>query len=275
MKIIRPARAFNIARVARLATRKAPVRLASITLVNDSSLIRMSSPSSVTPALDTSTCTGPCFSSTSVKAASTAAASVTSQRTGRNSPGRPSVGPRWVTATWSPAAANAVAMASPIPRLPPVTSTLRVTRAPYGRSGEPTAQPDARADPDHQHQRAAREPRPAGVDLAHLVADLLAELGVDLAQLRLAGRREELAARQLRDAPHGLVVDRDRHRRLVRVQLDRAVVGAEGDRRHRHVHLGRLARRGERPAGLIFRARAARHGLAAIGHQHDAGGRRP
>src|SRR5690349_11706210 len=157
----------------------------------------MSSPSSVTPALDTSTCTGPCFSSTSEKAASTAAASVTSHRTGRNSAGSPSVGPRWVTATWSPAAANAVAMARPIPRFPPVTSTLRVTGAPYGRSWEPSAQPDARADAHDEHQRAAREPRPAGVDLAHLVADLLAELGVDLAELRLAGRGEELPFRQL------------------------------------------------------------------------------
>src|SRR6476659_2562956 len=100
-------------------------------------------------------------------------------------------------------------MARPIPRLPPVTSTLRVTRAPYDRSGEPPTQPDARADADEQHQGAAREPRPAGVDLAHLVADLLAELGVHLAQLRLARRGEELPVGQLGDAPHGLVVDRD------------------------------------------------------------------
>ena len=92
-------RARDCASCRPLLRKGAPVRLASMTLVNDSSLIRMSSPSSVTPALDTSTCTGPCFSSTSVKAASTAAASVTSHRTGRNSPGSPSVGPRWVTAT--------------------------------------------------------------------------------------------------------------------------------------------------------------------------------
>ena len=79
------------------------------------------------PALDTSTCTGPCFSSTAVNAASTASASVTSHGTGNSSPGSPSTGLRWVTATWSPCAANAVAIASPIPRLPPVTSTLRPT----------------------------------------------------------------------------------------------------------------------------------------------------
>ena len=65
-------------RDARLATRNAPVRLASMTFSNFSSLIRMRSMSAVTPALDTSTSTGPWCSSTSVNAASTAALSVTS-----------------------------------------------------------------------------------------------------------------------------------------------------------------------------------------------------
>src|ERR687897_395127 len=81
----------------------------------------MSSPSRVMPALLTSTSTGPWCSSTSVKARSTAAASVTSHCT----PNRPSGAPlpRWVTATASPCSANARAIASPIPRFPPVTST--------------------------------------------------------------------------------------------------------------------------------------------------------
>ena len=63
------------------------------------------------------------LSSTAVNAASTDAVSVTSQRT----PSRPSggVAARWVTATRSPASANARAMARPMPRLPPVTSTVR------------------------------------------------------------------------------------------------------------------------------------------------------
>ena len=44
-----------------------------MTPVNDSSLIRISSVSSVMPALETSTSTGPCSASTAVNAASTAA----------------------------------------------------------------------------------------------------------------------------------------------------------------------------------------------------------
>ena len=108
---------------ARLATRKAPPRLVSTTAPNSSSLIRMISWSRVMPALDTTTSTGPSSASTAAKAASTDAGSVTSIRT----PSRPSGGRpvRWVTATRSPCAAKARAMASPIPRLPPVTSTTR------------------------------------------------------------------------------------------------------------------------------------------------------
>ena len=87
MKIIRPQRALSMARVARLATRNAPVRLASRTLVNCSSDIRMSRVSSVMPALATSTSTGPCFSSTSLNAASTCSVSVTSHRTPNRSSG--------------------------------------------------------------------------------------------------------------------------------------------------------------------------------------------
>ena len=95
-----------------------------MTVSQSSSLIRISRPSLVTPALATSTSIGPpSFSSASVKAASTDAVSVTSQRT----PTRPSgASPdRWVTATWSPAAAKDRAMASPMPRFPPVTRTVR------------------------------------------------------------------------------------------------------------------------------------------------------
>jgi hypothetical protein len=96
----RPQRFFSIPRVARLVTRKAPVRFASSTRVNCSSLIRSSKVSSVIPALDTRISTGPCVSSISVNAASTCCASVTSHLT----PRRPSgvSDPRCVTATLSP-----------------------------------------------------------------------------------------------------------------------------------------------------------------------------
>ena len=75
------------------------------------------------PALATSTSTGPSSASTAAKAASTAALSVMSHCT----PNRPSGAPlpRCVTATRSPCLANACAMARPMPRLPPVTNTVR------------------------------------------------------------------------------------------------------------------------------------------------------
>src|SRR4051794_16055564 len=81
----------------------------------------MSRPSRVIPALLTSSSTGPCCSSTSAKARSTAVESVTSHSTPNSPSGEPL--PRCVTATESPFASNERAIASPIPRLPPVTST--------------------------------------------------------------------------------------------------------------------------------------------------------
>ena len=128
MKIIRPQRARSIFDEARLAHRNAPVRLVSTTPVNCSSDIRISSVSSVMPALATSTSTGPSSASTAVKAASTEAESVTSQRTPNSPSGASPL--RWVTATRSPCLAKACAMARPIPRLPPVTSTVRATAPP-------------------------------------------------------------------------------------------------------------------------------------------------
>ena len=96
-----------------------------MTRPNDSSLIRSSKVSSVIPAFDTRISTGPCSASTAVKAASTSSAEVTSQRTPKMPSGAPL--PRCVIATLSPFAANARAIARPMPRLPPVTSTERLT----------------------------------------------------------------------------------------------------------------------------------------------------
>ena len=113
-----------------------------MTLVNESSLIRISKVSSVIPALETSTSTRPNCSSTSANARSTDSVSVTSHWT----PGSPSGAPlpRWVITTWSPAAWNAVAMASPMPRLPPVTNTTRLTRATLADAGSRSALPAGR-----------------------------------------------------------------------------------------------------------------------------------
>ena len=121
--MIRPRRRRSMPLAARLASRKEPVRLVSMTEDQSSSLIRSSSVSWVMPALATSTSTGPWASSTSAKAASTASGSVTSQRTSSAPSGAPPL--RVVTATLSPWARNASAIARPMPRLPPVTSTER------------------------------------------------------------------------------------------------------------------------------------------------------
>ena len=123
MKMIRPRRSRSMPLAARLASRKVPVRLVSMTEDQSSSLIRSSSVSLVMPALATSTSTGPWASSTCLKAASTASGSVMSQRTSRAPSGAPPL--RVVTATLSPCATKASAMARPMPRLPPVTRTER------------------------------------------------------------------------------------------------------------------------------------------------------
>ena len=86
-----------------------------------SSDIRSSSVSLVMPALATRTSTGPCASSTCANAASTCSGSVMSHRTSSVPSGAPPL--RVVTATLSPCATNASAIARPMPRLPPVTST--------------------------------------------------------------------------------------------------------------------------------------------------------
>ena len=100
--------------------------------MNESSLISASSWSLVMPALATITSTGPCSCSTAVKAASTDAASRTSQATTDSpSTGSPDLE---VTVTLSPSAASRRAIASPIPRFPPVTSTERPTSTPHPRS---------------------------------------------------------------------------------------------------------------------------------------------
>ena len=129
-KIIRPNRLRCMLRDARCATRNAPVRFASMTVSNRSSVIRIRNASAVMPALETNTSTAPWCSSTAVKARSTASLSVTSHSTANNPSGTPE--PRWVTATWCPSAARRRAIARPIPRLPPVTRTDRATNPGLG-----------------------------------------------------------------------------------------------------------------------------------------------
>src|SRR3984885_12132506 len=76
------------------------------------------------PRFGSSTSTGTCCSSTCLKATYTEAVSVTSHGTTASpSTGSPD---RDVTVTWSPPAARRRAIASPIPRFPPVTRTDRL-----------------------------------------------------------------------------------------------------------------------------------------------------
>src|ERR1700678_2330943 len=123
MKMSRPWRIFIMGRTARLAQRYAPARFVSITEAKASSLISARSWSLVMPALATSTSTGPCAASAAVNASATLSVFVTSQRTTVSpSTGSPD---REVAITLSPPAASRRAMASPMPRFPPVTSTDR------------------------------------------------------------------------------------------------------------------------------------------------------
>src|SRR5512133_3480897 len=121
--MIRPRRSRSIPLAARFVSRKVPVRLVSMTEAQSSSDIRSSRVSAVMPAFATSASTGPCAASISANAASTADASVTSQVRASAPSGPPPE--RDVTATLSPSARNARAIARPMPRLPPVTSTER------------------------------------------------------------------------------------------------------------------------------------------------------
>src|SRR3954453_10849864 len=121
--MIRPRRSRSIPLAARFASRKVPVRLVSITEAQSSSDIRSNKVSAVMPAFATRTSTGPCAVSASTNACSTPRASVPSQVRASAPSGPPP--DREVTATWSPRARNASAMARPMPRVPPVTRTER------------------------------------------------------------------------------------------------------------------------------------------------------
>src|ERR1700742_4591306 len=213
MKINRPNRFRCMLRDARWTTRNAPVRLASMTFSNRSSVIRMRNASAETPALDTTTSTGPWCSSIALKARSTASLSVTSHSTPNSPSGAPD--PRCVTATLWPSAASRCAIARPIPRFPPVTRTepdtnaglaplagesassvaVSVTRPTYrlGAAGPTSAPPrvevgsgrQPRVDEQRrqrrgrQYQRTQAQPAHTGIAFDGLVADLLLQGRVD------------------------------------------------------------------------------------------------
>ena len=123
MKMIRPRLSRSMPLDARFASRNEPVRLVSMTDDQSSSDIRSTRVSAVMPAFATRTSTGPCASSAAANAASTSAWLVMSHLISSAPSGAPPL--RVVTATRSPWAMNASAIARPMPRLPPVIRTER------------------------------------------------------------------------------------------------------------------------------------------------------
>src|ERR671932_430792 len=104
----------------------APFKFTSTTRSHSSADMRIARPSSRTPALLTSTSTGPKRSRTSSKALTTCSGSETSALTSEPVPLRESV------ATLKPSARSLSAIAAPIPREPPVTSAQPPSGADMG-----------------------------------------------------------------------------------------------------------------------------------------------
>ena len=117
--------------------------LTSICARQSSSVVRASGALLETPALLTSTSTGPMRSN----AAATAASSVTSHVS------RPSA------TTCSPAASKRSTTARPMPRVPPVTTTTRLMRSPSAASARAGAPVVRRAGPKRR-TGARRIPSP-------------------------------------------------------------------------------------------------------------------
>src|SRR3954471_25089843 len=155
---------------------KAPFKLTSTTRSHSSADMRIARPSSRTPALLTSTSTGPKRSRTSSNALPTCSASATSALTSELLPLRESV------ATLKPSSRSLPAIAAPMPREPPVTS----------------AQPPSGADmrallPAHD----ARAPHEAGAERRQ--RDDRARLEAPVA-LGVGQREGDRRGRRVRDA---------------------------------------------------------------------------
>src|SRR6266550_7878410 len=128
MLMIRPARRLLMPRAACLIIRNAPLKFVSRTASQSSSLMRNTRLSRRVPALFTRMSIGPRSRSTSATAASTCSPWATSHAYPRaDAPSRCAaacapVPSRAITATFAPAVCSALAIACPMPRLPPVTS---------------------------------------------------------------------------------------------------------------------------------------------------------
>src|SRR4051812_4952463 len=186
---------------------KAPFRLTSTTRSHSSADMRIVRPSSRTPALLTSTSTGPKRSRTSSKARTTCSGSDTSALTSELLPLRESV------ATLKPSPRSFSAIAAPMPREPPVTSA------------QPPSGADMRALLPAHDARAPHEAgaeRRQGYDGARLQAALALGVGQrerDRGRRRvgdpvdvdhdLLGRQPELVAGGREDADVRLMGDEE------------------------------------------------------------------
>src|SRR5256885_8366482 len=152
---------------ARRVARKAPERLVASTCSHSSSSSCIERPSARTPALFTSTSTGPKRCSSSAKSSLTASGSATSPRTdsawppaasiSETTPAAPSSSVRKFTPTGQPSAASMRAIAAPIPREAPVTSALpsrAIADPPFHQRAAPG---EAGAERAHQHTHARLE----------------------------------------------------------------------------------------------------------------------
>src|SRR3954449_11506400 len=205
---MRPQRARSMSFSARLVQWKAPLRFVSTTPAQSSSGIRMARPSAVTPALLTSTRTGPKRSWTSSNAACTEAGSATSAWTSAPLPAlRPSV------ATVQPSLRSRSAMAAPIPRVPPVTSATPsrpsgADRAALLPAHDARAPDEAGAEGGQRDGRARAQP-PVGLGLGQRERDRRRRRVGDAVDVEdeLLGRQPQLGGGRLEDARVGLVGD--------------------------------------------------------------------
>src|SRR3954454_11510969 len=248
----RPQRALSMSSSARRVQWKAPFRLTSTTRSHSSADMRIARPSSRTPALLTSTSTGPKRSRTSSKAFTTCSESATSAFTSEALPLRESV------ATVKPSARSFSAIAAPMPREPPVTS----------------AQPPSGADmhallPAHD----ARAPDEAGAERRQ--RDDRAGLEPPVA-LGVGPRERDRGRRRVRDP---VDVDHDllgRQPELVAGGREDADVRLMGDEEIDVVDgqagaLDRLGRRLDHPADRVAVDLAALHAelrVGALGVEH-------
>src|SRR5438132_602209 len=260
---MRPYFCLSIGRSAALLARKAAFRLVWMTRSQSASLIRITSVSRVKPALLTSTSRRPQRFTTASTAMPGAALSVKSACTAIVSwPAWESTSTRvsasalrllYVMATVAPASPNSSALARPIPRLPPVTSTTwplkpsdmdRLEQAVH--AGQILDIVDHGTRENLPHQPGERSPR------TNLNVGVCAELLQPLDRLRPPDWAGELADHEAADL----------HRILVNLRI-----GIEDLRAAQPTELDRLPGSGKHLGGLRHQWRMER---PAHGQPHQA-----